>query len=84
VGKPLSPPPLPSPIVRDFDMSKKKDVVVFLETSGESAAEINKKLLAAGSKVAGLLGGNLSAMILGIQMKTFISLNNLVLRFYTA
>jgi len=39
-----------------------KDVIVFLESFGERAEKINTGLLAEGSRIAGLLGGSLSAI----------------------
>ncbi|MGD0232325.1 MAG: electron transfer flavoprotein subunit alpha/FixB family protein [Syntrophorhabdales bacterium] len=46
-------------------MSREKDVIVYLETSGEDKEEINRKLLTVGNRLTTLLGGNLSAMIVG-------------------
>ncbi len=46
-------------------MKETKDVVVYLETSGENREEINGKLLTVGNRVAAKLGGCLSAMIMG-------------------
>jgi electron transfer flavoprotein alpha subunit len=43
-------------------VSNNRDVIVFLESFGERAEKINKGLLAEGSRIAGLLGGGLSAL----------------------
>jgi electron transfer flavoprotein alpha subunit len=50
-------------------MNREKDVIVYLETSGENSAEINKKLLTAGNRLTTLLGGNLSALIVGSSVE---------------
>jgi electron transfer flavoprotein alpha subunit len=43
----------------------KKDVIVFLETSGENREEVNRKLLTEGSRLSTLLGGSLFSLVLG-------------------
>ncbi|MGD0231993.1 MAG: electron transfer flavoprotein subunit alpha/FixB family protein [Syntrophorhabdales bacterium] len=44
---------------------EERDVIVFLETSGETRGDINRGLLTEGRRIADLLGGGLSAMVLG-------------------
>ncbi len=46
-------------------MNTEKDVVVFLESSGEKSVEINRGLLTEGNRIATGLGGSLSALIVG-------------------
>jgi electron transfer flavoprotein alpha subunit len=46
-------------------MNREKDIVVFLETSGEKRDEINRGLLTEGHRLAQLLGGGLSTIMIG-------------------
>jgi electron transfer flavoprotein alpha subunit len=46
-------------------MKTQRDIIVFLESSGEKAEIINRALLAEGGRIAGLLGGKLLAMTVG-------------------
>ncbi len=48
-----------------MDVSREKDVIVFLETSERNREEINRGLCAEGNRIASCLGGKLSAMTAG-------------------
>jgi electron transfer flavoprotein alpha subunit len=48
-------------------MSVERDVVVFLETSGETKDEVNGGLLTEGYRLATGLGGHLSAIAVGVE-----------------
>jgi electron transfer flavoprotein alpha subunit len=48
--------------IEDKPVNRKNDVIIFLDSLGERAEEINRGLLVEGGRIADLLGGNLLAI----------------------